>query len=65
MPGLSRSIAESRAAEKRRERTQADLREQQMVYRIRMLPEQIERARNRVAMLEKEAAELGMRDLLA
>lgn len=65
MPGLSRTIAESRVADRARERTQSDLRAQQLVYRVRMLPEQLERARSRVAMLEKEAADLGMRDLLA
>lgn len=47
------------AMTKRRQRTEY------VLYRVRMLPEQLERARRRVAMLEREAAELGMKDLLA
>lgn len=33
-------------------------------YRVRMLPEQLERARRRVAALENEARRYGMTDLL-
>lgn len=33
-------------------------------YRVRILPVQLERARHRVAMLEAEAARLGLKDLL-
>jgi hypothetical protein len=36
----------------------------QLVYRIRILPEQLERARRRYKQLVWEAAELGMNDLL-
>lgn len=36
----------------------------QLYYRIRMLPEQLERARLRVRNLEDEARRLGMEDLL-
>ena len=36
-----------------------------LVYRVRILPEQLERARRRVQHLEAEAASLGLYDLLA
>ncbi len=36
----------------------------QTAYRVRMLPEQLARARARVLMLEREAARLGFHDLL-
>lgn len=35
-----------------------------LAYRVRILPEQLDLARRRVAMLEKEAARLGLTDLL-
>lgn len=35
-----------------------------LYYRARILPEQLERARRRVQMLEREAARYGMLDLL-
>jgi hypothetical protein len=35
-----------------------------IAYRIRMLPEQLERARLRVAQLEREAISLNMEDLV-
>ena len=35
-----------------------------MAYRIKLLPEQLDRARRRVLHLEREAARLGMKDLL-
>lgn len=35
-----------------------------LAYRVRILPEQLERARRRVAALEREARELRMHDLL-
>lgn len=35
-----------------------------MAYRIKMLPEQLERARLRVLHLEREAERLGLLDLL-
>lgn len=38
--------------------------EKQLAYRIRVLPGQLERARQRLMMLEREAARLGMHDLL-
>lgn len=60
MPGLSRDKASDYSA-----RRQDDLRLQQLAYRIHRLPEQLERARNRVAKLEKEAVDLGIKDLLA
>ncbi|MCC7097307.1 MAG: hypothetical protein IT472_09020 [Thermomonas sp.] len=37
----------------------------QLTYRIRMLPEQLARARARVLMLEHEAERLGFHDLLS
>lgn len=36
----------------------------QMYYRIRLLPQQLERARLRVRNLEDEARRLGMEDIL-
>lgn len=36
-----------------------------LVYRVRILPQQLERARKRVAHLEAEAVRLGLRDLVA
>jgi len=53
--------AASREVALLRRRRQTDY----VFYRVKMLPEQLERARRRVAMLEREALELGMRDLLA
>lgn len=35
-----------------------------LVYRVRILPEQLERARNRYIMLCREAQRLGLKDLL-
>ena len=35
-----------------------------MAYRIKLLPEQLDRARRRVLHLEREAARLSMKDLL-
>jgi hypothetical protein len=35
-----------------------------LVYRIRQLPQQLERARHRVRQLEEEARQLGFYDLL-
>jgi predicted RNase H-like nuclease (RuvC/YqgF family) len=35
-----------------------------LVYRIRQLPKQLERARHRVRQLEEEARQLGFYDLL-
>jgi len=35
-----------------------------LYYRVKFLPEQLERARARVRQLESEAAELGFHDLL-
>lgn len=37
---------------------------EQIAYRIRMLPEQLDRARRRVAHLEAEARRMGMTELL-
>lgn len=53
-----------RVATENRERVWRDIESARTAYRIRILPEQLERARARVAMLEKEAAALGMNDLL-
>lgn len=39
-------------------------REAYLAYRIRILPEQLERARKRVKQLENEARRLGFHDLL-
>lgn len=49
---------------KNSELTREQQEQQFMAYRIRMLPEQLDRARRRVAQLEREAARLGMNDLL-
>lgn len=38
--------------------------ERWIAYRVKLLPEQLERARKRVLHLEREAERLGMRDLL-
>jgi len=38
--------------------------EKHTVYRLRRLPEQLERARLRVAQLEREAARLGLKHLI-
>lgn len=35
-----------------------------LAYRVKVLPEQIERARRRLEMLENEARTLGMHDLI-
>ena len=35
-----------------------------LMYRVRQLPEQLERARHRVRQLEEEARRLGFHDLL-
>jgi hypothetical protein len=35
-----------------------------IAYRLKLLPEQLDRARRRVLHLEREAARLGMKDLL-
>ena len=35
-----------------------------LAYRVRMLPDQLERARNRYIMLCREAQRLGFQDLL-
>lgn len=42
----------------------SDLQSRQLYYRVRMLPEQLMRARARVRQLELEADRLGLRDLL-
>ena len=48
------------AEEERRERRRMD----RLYYRIRTFPQRLERVRTRMAILEREAAELGMTDLL-
>lgn len=50
----TRRVENSRDAERSR----------QLYYRIRLLPEQLERARLRVRNLEDEARRLGMEDIL-
>lgn len=42
----------------------SDPSEKRFEYRVRVLPGQLEAARRRVAMLEREAARLGLRDLV-
>jgi hypothetical protein len=44
---------------------EAGMTDDQLVYRIRILPEQLERARKRYRDLVFEAVELGMHDLLS
>lgn len=45
-------------------KTRQDKEEQYLAYRIRILPEQLDRARRRLRQLETEARRLGMADLL-
>ena len=53
-------VHERIAEEERRERRRMD----RLYYRIRTFPKRLERVRTRMAILEREAAELGMTDLL-
>lgn len=49
---------------KNSELTREQQEQQWLAYRIRILPEQLEAARRKVAALEREAERLGMFDLL-
>lgn len=55
---LAAQAARNAAMERQR------LMEKHTVYRLRRLPEQLERARLRVAQLEREAARLGLKHLI-
>ena len=65
--GTSRAYAEQvlrqRAEPPRKAKRQPDP-EQYLAYRVRILPEQLARARARLAQLEAEALEFGFTDLV-
>lgn len=57
---MTREEAQSRAVHKMRQAAFEDARLERLSYRVRILPVQLENAREKVRRLEREAIELGM-----